>query len=625
MYELDRESTQADIVEAVELGHTSEQSDERLMRAKMMFTEGQGAQMPYRVAMILAGLEGPITCPEIMELTGANRQAVHKALRAVGKKAARAGLVLEVEGSHKGRHRKKYYLKEDKEAEIAAVPHKEAAPRNRPRSEIIAEYSGDLPLLKEVPDGAEGIVNNATYLSLSALELKVLHFILAEAKAGQAVRVSSMLSELGITATAYNRLRRNKINKNALYSGIYIHTSLRSEPYTAISFLEPSERHKQLKELEPGVDLSTCFEEAIEFDEALARKWLEAQILHAETREILTWIIEAQATGAPTSFASVSQIVRAKYGGFGCKKSKERRLASVVEPLEKIYAGRAFRGGYVRKNRYQRLELILLRRPDLKQGEVNLVIEEELELFRFARSFGTYRAAARERLLNGHVGLVKSIAVQFSKAIEFEEKLAVGMEAVARGLDGFDPSRGIKFKDYIYPGIRRAIADEIRKSRIVYKGQYATKSVSIRGEVEDDLRRKGLAEAEITDKAVADRWGISVDEARKIRCNGEIGAYSCTREDGSEQQFSAPAATERALFGYEQRRVRKALQVFLSQFPERNRIVFQERFWGEVGQGELATRFGVSKSTVNNWQHVVIKAMREDPVISQMAAEIFKS
>ena len=75
--------------------------------------------------------------------------------------------------------------------------------------------------------------------------------------------------------------------------------------------------------------------------------------------------------------------------------------------------------------------------------------------------------AARDRLLQEHLGLVHHVARQVSRTLavraDFDELVSAGTIGLMTALEGFDASRGLAFSTFAAPRIRGAILDELRK------------------------------------------------------------------------------------------------------------------------------------------------------------------
>jgi RNA polymerase sigma factor for flagellar operon FliA len=83
------------------------------------------------------------------------------------------------------------------------------------------------------------------------------------------------------------------------------------------------------------------------------------------------------------------------------------------------------------------------------------------------RSYAQGDAAARERLLTEHLGLVHHVARQMSRTLavkaDFDELVSAGSMGLMAALDAFDASRGLAFSTFAAPRIRGAILDELRR------------------------------------------------------------------------------------------------------------------------------------------------------------------
>ena len=67
--------------------------------------------------------------------------------------------------------------------------------------------------------------------------------------------------------------------------------------------------------------------------------------------------------------------------------------------------------------------------------------------------------AAREELILGNLGLVRSVVKKLASSLSHDEEdlIQYGIIGLIRAVDGFDPDRGTKFSTYAVPFIGGAI------------------------------------------------------------------------------------------------------------------------------------------------------------------------
>ncbi len=96
---------------------------------------------------------------------------------------------------------------------------------------------------------------------------------------------------------------------------------------------------------------------------------------------------------------------------------------------------------------------------------------KETELFNIMRRSKSEkeRREAREFLINSNIRLAVSIAIKYlSKGIPIEDLVGAALEGLIRGIDRFDPEKGIKFSTYgtvwINHSITRALVDHFYRT-----------------------------------------------------------------------------------------------------------------------------------------------------------------
>lgn len=89
--------------------------------------------------------------------------------------------------------------------------------------------------------------------------------------------------------------------------------------------------------------------------------------------------------------------------------------------------------------------------------------DEEVTLARRALSGD---AAAEERLMAKHLGLVKSLIKPMrDRGVDYDDLLQVGLLAMVLTIRRYDPERGTRLSTYATPRVRKALAREVAKAR----------------------------------------------------------------------------------------------------------------------------------------------------------------
>src|SRR6185369_6696855 len=117
--------------------------------------------------------------------------------------------------------------------------------------------------------------------------------------------------------------------------------------------------------------------------------------------------------------------------------------------------------------------------------------------------------AERQRLVEGHLSFVRSIAAkvkeQLPREIEFDDLVAYGTQGLIEAAERYDPAHGTAFSTFSYYRIRGAIYDGLRGMGWLPRGEYAR----FRFEERSNAYLQNLADRE-TGTAAEDREDLSI-------------------------------------------------------------------------------------------------------------------
>lgn len=599
----------------------SDQIRRVLEKVEALFAEGHKGKLPHRVALALAWAERPLTCREVAEIVGETHVKVHQALGYFGKKAGRTGLEVQVQGSQK---KKTYQLHEVKNATTTETPYHGESQRNIKLTEVRGDYEGEVHLLQKLPINAEWIVNNATFISLTPLELKILQFLLSEAKEGNAVRVSSLVSDLGIKSQDYERLRK-KVNKNSMRTGLHVHSVTRGAQYTGLSFLSTKGRFEVLdgaeEEDEGSKGLSLLFDEALPFDEKEARKKLHSRLPN-DVDSLARIVVNAQAAGELTSIA---KIVEDRYGQACSYHKKMKKYGEVRVVISETQAMRARRGWYLRVTDRRRIEFVTLRRPDFKIGERIIKVDENPELLVVAQGHGAYAEMAAKRIAEGHFPLIRFIAKSITPDKEmWADLMQEGIQPIYRGIRRFDPAHG-KFLGYVGKGIERAMRRSLAKRKTVRQAESTQAKIH---EVNFYRRRLSMRYniplSEVTAEMIAPHMELPVPTVKRIILDEEFSLQSTANKEGGERDVPSIWVGD-PIRNMDMRRIKGVVRSVLADLDlsDRDRIIVEKRLMdGDSRQADLAPEFGVGRTQVSNLEIALRQRLAEIPELQQAFADL---
>jgi RNA polymerase sigma-B factor len=212
--------------------------------------------------------------------------------------------------------------------------------------------------------------------------------------------------------------------------------------------------------------------------------------------------------------------------------------------------------------------------------------------------FRTRDPELRERLLATYSGLARAMAKRFGqRGHPLDDLLQVAYVGLLKAIDGFDPTRGLRFSTYAMPTIlgelKRHLRDQswgIRPPRRVHDLYLAVERTV--DDLAQDLRRKP------TVKEVADALGVadeSVLEAMEAATGRKLPSLDVPPAEGPALVDSI--AREDPQLGHVERSL--ALATLLCHLPERDEEVLRMRFERDMTQLEIARALGRSQMQVS--------------------------
>lgn len=236
--------------------------------------------------------------------------------------------------------------------------------------------------------------------------------------------------------------------------------------------------------------------------------------------------------------------------------------------------------------------------------------EEEAELVRRWRELGDGKA--RDRLVEAHLRLVVKTASQFKGyGLPMSDLVAEGNLGLMKSLEGFDPSRGLRFSTYAQWWIRAAMFEHVlRFSTPVAFGLSAERKrlfFKLRGLKARMTGPEGgsLTPAEVEE--VARTLGVKaerVSEMESLLSQSVRSLDAPVLEDGTPfgEQLADGAPGVEELLGERQELMyrREALKSAWGALSERERVIVAERTLKERPSRleDLAQRYGISRERV---------------------------
>jgi RNA polymerase sigma-B factor len=214
-------------------------------------------------------------------------------------------------------------------------------------------------------------------------------------------------------------------------------------------------------------------------------------------------------------------------------------------------------------------------------------------------------AAKRERLIESHLPLVRSIARRFAGRGEpLEDLIQVGSVALIRASDRFDPARGVSFAAFATPAvegeIRRHLGDQTGTLRIPRQLRRMT------GEL--DRSRNQLAATLGREPTVAELASALGVEQADVERALEAERARDSVPPVSEEALAASGEGE-SLGATEDRLV---LETSAQVLDERERRIVFLRFHADLTEREIAREVGISQAQVSRSLARALDKLREE-------------
>jgi RNA polymerase sigma factor FliA len=226
--------------------------------------------------------------------------------------------------------------------------------------------------------------------------------------------------------------------------------------------------------------------------------------------------------------------------------------------------------------------------------------------------------AARDKLLNEHLGLVHHVARQLSKTlaadIDFDELVSCGVIGLMKALESFDIQRGLAFSTFAAPRIRGAILDELRRQDHVPRS-IRKKSRDIGAARETLTRTLGHAP---DDKMLASHIGVDLDTLWRWQADVE-GIFHLPIDISSENSEKSAPTPRELLSGDANDTIEdelnleeevSALRHAITELKEQERIVLSLYYFAELKLHEIATILELTESRISQIRSKAIQKLR---------------
>jgi RNA polymerase sigma-B factor len=207
--------------------------------------------------------------------------------------------------------------------------------------------------------------------------------------------------------------------------------------------------------------------------------------------------------------------------------------------------------------------------------------------------------AAREQLIERHMPLARSLAIQYRHAREpLEDLVQVANLGLVKAVDRFDPDRGIAFTSYAVPTILGELKRHFRdRTWAIHLSRGMQESIARVDRATEALRQQLGRYPSAAE--VAEYSGTTVEDVTEARL-----ADSASRMSSLDAPVQREEGDLSELFGREDaalERVEDALWIeqLARELTPREREILRLRFVEDLVQREIAERVGISQMHVS--------------------------
>lgn len=234
---------------------------------------------------------------------------------------------------------------------------------------------------------------------------------------------------------------------------------------------------------------------------------------------------------------------------------------------------------------------------------------EDMEIFE--RYQQTHDIALRNEITEKYLYIAAVIAKKFvGRGVDYDDLYQVASLALLKGVERFDPSKGLQFSTFITPTITGEIKNYFRdKSRLIYlPRRVAELRASLKKATEELTQKTGKKP---TARELAQYLKVSEEEVVRAMEAGSVVSLDRTvsgEDDGMSYYDVLPADGD----SYEEIEEHDAVESALKELTDEEKQLVQYRFREELSQTETAKRMNVSQMFVSRLERKVLKKVREN-------------
>lgn len=227
----------------------------------------------------------------------------------------------------------------------------------------------------------------------------------------------------------------------------------------------------------------------------------------------------------------------------------------------------------------------------------------------FERYRETGDLALRNEIVEKYLYIAAVLAKKFvGRGVEYDDLYQVASLALMKGVERFDPSKGLRFSTFITPTITGEIKNYFRDhSRMVHLPRKVSElRLAVRRAEEEFLSEEGRKP---TVRELAAKVGAAEEEIVRAAEAGNMVSLDKPAEDEEMSLYDVLPTEDDA---FEQIERKDAVSSALRSLDKTERALVGFRFGEELSQTETAKRMGVSQMYVSRMERKVLSKLKEN-------------
>ena len=217
---------------------------------------------------------------------------------------------------------------------------------------------------------------------------------------------------------------------------------------------------------------------------------------------------------------------------------------------------------------------------------------------------------ARELLVAGNTGLVKSIALKFvHSGQEMDDLLQVGFMGLLKAVDRFDPSFDVMFSTYAVPMIIGEIKRFLRDDGRVKMSRTIKEKVRALRKLREEFAKKEGRSPHVSE--LADGLGLAFEEVLEL-LEAEGALWNPESLDDPQRVESPQGAQYKDA---EQRHIDMIyLKGALGRLEQKERQIIVLRYFRDMTQQQIGNTLGISQVQVSRIEKRVLQRLRSEMI-----------